>query len=807
MAEFQINNISVKDELPLIALKNVVLFPHVAIPLTVQRSKSVDALNFAMSHDRLIVFTAQKNIYDDVKTKDLFNVATVGRIFEVHQLPNGSYQVEVEGVSRVVVESFSQTDPFFKVKISPFPVGAHDIDDAETRGFIRTVIEHFKKIAASRVMSSILPGLMDILGQIRDPEQIISLISMNLNLELQEQQDILESPSIKDALKKLSIFITRELEILDTEKKVFKETKRQIGKLQKEMFLREQMKSIEKELGIDSEKSEYDTLRNKIEAAGMTKEVKAKALKELDRLEKMPAFSPEVSYVRNYLDLLIDLPWARKSTAKFDIKAADKILEDDHYALEKAKERILEYLAVQKQVGKIKGPILCFFGPPGTGKTSIGKSIAKALNRKFIRVSVGGLRDEAEIRGHRRTYVGAMPGRIIQGIQTAGVQNPVFMLDEIDKIGMDFRGDPSAALLEALDPEQNFAFSDNYLEVPFDLSDVLFIATANQLDTIPHALRDRLEIIEFPGYTEEEKLHIAKQYLVGKLFEQHGLKKDSVTITDEAIRDIIRNHTREAGVRSLERQIAKVLRKVTRKIVENKLKGKLKIDKDAIHSYLGPVQYSHHEAEKRNEIGVATGLAWTPVGGETLAIEATSMPGRGKMITTGQLGDVMKESIQAALSYARSKAAMLGIKNDFYKEDIHVHVPAGGIPKDGPSAGVAMAVAIISLLTKAPVHKDVGMTGEITLRGHVLEIGGLKEKVLAAHRAGLKTIIIPEANKKDLEDIPKEIKKTLTFKPVKNMDEVLAIALVPKKQTRTSDVSTRSRRIPIIPRAVRRTSA
>ncbi len=785
MASQEDFNINLNQDLPFIALKNVVLFPHVAMPLLVQRPKSIDSLDFAMSKDKLLVFVAQKNVYDDVKIKDLFRVGTVGKVLDVHKLADGSFQVEVEGITRVVIEQFTQTDPFFKVKVSPFLT--EQDNSVESEVLMRTTIEQFRKIMESRTLPGALPKLLSVLSRIKDPEQVINLISMNLNLDLKDQQSILETANIREALKRLNIFITREVEIIDTEKRVFKETKRQISKLQKEMFLREQMKSIEKELGIEDEKSEFDTLRAKIRAAGMPAEVETKALKELDRLEKMPSFSPEVSYLRTYLDLLIDLPWNKKASSKIDLKEAEKILNEDHYGLGKIKERILEYLAVQKQVGKIKGPILCFFGPPGTGKTSIGKSIARAMGRKFIRVSLGGLHDEAEIRGHRRTYVGAMPGRIIQSIQNVGNKNPVFMLDEIDKVGADFRGDPSAALLEALDPEQNASFSDNYLEVPFDLSDVLFITTANMLDTIPPALRDRLEIIEFPGYTEEEKLNIAKNYLVPKLFEQHGLKKNSnLQFTDSAIRDIINKHTREAGVRDLERQLSKILRKIIRKMSESKLRGKIKIDPKSIHGYLGPVRFSHQEAEKKNEIGVATGLAWTPVGGEVLSIEASSMPGKGKLIPTGQLGEVMKESIQIALSYARSKASMLGISTDFYKEDIHVHVPSGAIPKDGPSAGVAMATSIISLLTKIPIRKDVGMTGEITLRGNVLEIGGFKEKVLAAHRAGLKLVIAPERNKKDIEDIPAEIKKDLKFEFVKSMDEVLSLSLVSKKNRKVN---------------------
>ncbi|MEK7151542.1 MAG: endopeptidase La [Patescibacteria group bacterium] len=776
---FTSDNITIKDELPLIPLKNVVLFPRVAIPLLVQRPKSAGSLDLAMSQDRLVVFVAQKNIYDDVDQKDLFRVGTVGRVFEVHKLPDGSSKVNVEGIVKVKIKDFLQVDPFFKVKIEP--IKSLSSRGVEVEALMRAIIEQFRKLLEVRQLPAALNDLVEALNQVRDPEQVVHLITINLNLELKDQQEILEIIDPIEALKKVNSYISRELEIIEAEKKVFKETKKQLGKMQKEMFLREQMKSIEKELGIDDEKGEVEVLRSKIKAAGMSKETEAKALKELGRLEKMPSFSPEVSYLRTYLDWLVELPWSKKSSGnggKLELKNAEKILNDDHYGLKKAKERILEYLAVQKQVGKIKGPILCFVGPPGVGKTSIGKSIARALGRKFVRMSLGGLRDEAEIRGHRRTYVGALPGRIIQGINTAGTRNPVFMLDEIDKVGIDFRGDPSAALLEALDPEQNSAFSDHYLEVPFDLSDVLFITTANMLDTIPHALRDRLEIIEFPGYTEEEKLHIVKKYLMPKLFTEHGLSGEAINFNDQVLSDIIRKHTREAGVRDLERQVATVIRKITRKIVEKKTKGKIAVTPTTLHSYLGPIKYTHQQAEKNDEIGVSTGLAWTPVGGEVLSIEATKMPGRGKLMLTGHLGEVMRESVHAALSYARSQASKLGLKNDFYKEDIHVHVPSGAIPKDGPSAGLAMATAIISLFIGRAVRKDVGMTGEMTLRGKALEIGGVKEKVLAAHRAGLKIIILPEANKKDIvEDIPPEIRRDLKFKFVKNIDEVLKIAL------------------------------
>lgn len=778
MANLNPHNLTFSKELPLIPLKNVVLFPRVAIPLAVQRPKSASALEAAMNQDRLVVFVAQKNIHDDVIEKDLFKVGTVGRIFDTQKKPDGSFSINVEGLARVRIKDFLQEEPYFKVEIEP--VKDTPLRGIEAEAILRTTVDQFRSLLEIRGVPAALQELLPVLGQIKEAQQLIDLVTFHLNLEVKDQQDILETADSIEALKKINFYISREFEIMDAEKKVVKETRKQLGKMQKEMFLREQMRSIEKELGIDGEKSEIETLRAKIKEAHMPEETETKALKELGRLEKMPSFSPEISYLRTYLDWLIELPWSKKDgdNDKLDLKTAEKILDEDHYGLKKIKERILEYLAVQKQVGKIKGPILCFVGPPGVGKTSIGRSIAKALGRKFARMSLGGIRDEAEIRGHRRTYVGALPGRIVQGIHSVASKNPVFMLDEIDKVGADFRGDPSAALLEALDPEQNYAFSDHYLEVPFDLSDVMFITTANVLDTIPPALRDRLEVIEFPGYTEDEKLHISKKFLIPKLYREHGLKTGILTMTDGAIADIIRKHTREAGVRDLERQLATIIRKVTRQIVEKKSKAKIALTSKSLHNYLGAARYAHQHAEKKDEIGVSTGLAWTPVGGEVLSIEASKMPGRGKLLLTGQLGEVMRESVHAALSYARSKAAKLGIKDDFYKEDIHVHVPSGAIPKDGPSAGIAMATALISLFTGKPVRRDVGMTGEITLRGKVLEIGGVKEKVLAAHRAGLKTIILPEDNKKDVaEDIPPDVRRDLKFSFVRNIDEVLKLAL------------------------------
>ncbi|MDP3792628.1 MAG: endopeptidase La [bacterium] len=777
MSQFKVHNVLIPEELPLIALKNTVLFPKVVIPLIVQRPKSISALEQAMASERLVFFVTQKNIEDNVQTPDLFRIGTIGRIVSTFKLPDGSSKVDVEGLVKAKISDFSSEEPFFKVKFEPMVGKDSNGDNLEEKALARLVIDRFRSISELKLFPSVSPEIIYMMSQIKDTDQIVSLITVNLNLEIQDQQSILESPSQVEAMKKLNYFLTREVEILEAEKTVAKETKKQIGKMQKELFLREQLKSIEKELGVDDEKDEFNGLKAKIETAGMPKEVKEKAVKELNRLMKMPPFNPEVSYLRTYLDLLVELPWSKKTKEKIDLKEAEKILNQDHYGLTKVKERVLEYLAVQKQVGKLKGPILCLVGPPGTGKTSIGQSIAKALGRKFVRISLGGLRDEAEIRGHRRTYVGALPGRIIQGLNTAGAKNPVFMLDEIDKIGMDFRGDPSAALLEALDPQQNNVFSDHYLEVPFDLSEVMFITTANILDTIPPALRDRLEVIAFPGYTEMEKFNIAKNFLMPKVFTDHGLKKKSLSFADSALSDVIQKHTREAGVRDLERQLASIARKVTRKLVETPSHKQIVITKETVHRYLGPAKYTHQMAETKDEIGRATGLAWTPVGGEILDIEVAKMPGKGKLTLTGQLGIVMKESALAALSFARAYSSKFGVKEDFNLDDIHIHVPEGGIKKDGPSAGIAITTALISMFLKKPFKKEVCMTGEVTLRGKVLGIGGMKEKVLAAHRAGLKVIILPADNKKDMEDIPKEIKKDVKFYFAKTMDDVLKIAL------------------------------
>ncbi len=781
MAELSINNTTVSDQLPLIALKNTVLFPKVVIPLIVQRAKSVAAMEAALAADRLVLFVTQKNVEDETGEDDLFSVGTIGRIISVFRLPDGSAKVDVEGVGRARIVQYLGFAPFLHVRVEPI-ASKDSMESPENSALLRRVLEQFKHVAEVRSFPAILPEVVYLMTQLRDAEQIIGLVAANLNLDMRQQQDILEMREHGDAMRQLNIYLSREMEVLEAEKDLARETKRKIGRMQKEFFLREQLKNIEKELGVDEDGDELNSIKLKIDNAKMPQAVHEKAMKEFNRLSKMPPMSPEVSYIRTYLDWLVELPWNATTKDKIDLKQAKKILDEDHAGLEKVKDRILEYLAVQKQVGKLKGPILCFYGPPGTGKTSIGQSIARAVGRKFVRVSLGGMRDEAEIRGHRRTYVGAMPGRIVQGLHSAKVRNPVFLLDEIDKLGMDFRGDPSSALLEALDPQQNHVFSDHYLEMPLDLSDVLFITTANSLETVPPALRDRLEIIDFPGYTETEKLKIAKGYLVPRALTDHGFKKGQVKVPDPVLLNIIREYTREAGVRELARLIGAVTRKVTRRLIEsNRSDSKVVVTVRDVATMLGPEKVVHDAAESKDQVGMAMGLAWTPVGGELLPIEVARMPGKGKLILTGQLGDVMRESAQAALSYARAYAARQGIDVDMGKEDLHIHLPSGAIKKDGPSAGIALTTALISLFTKTPVRHEVAMTGEVTLRGKVTIIGGLKEKSLAALRAGITTILIPADNKRDLADMPKEAKAKLKFITVKTMDQVIDAALRSKK--------------------------
>ncbi|MEA3272346.1 MAG: endopeptidase La [Patescibacteria group bacterium] len=768
-------NIKIKSELPLLALRGAVVFPRIAAPLFILDKASLKAVDAAMKGDRLVVCTTvNKEKSGPLTPADFYKVGVVAKIRDMVRQPDGKVRVLIEGIDRAKITGFVKADGYIRVKLAKFSKPKFEKNE-KIEAQMYNLVSQFKECVN---MGATVPfDVLLIVMNITDPWQLCDIITLNLEFKTAEKQAILEAESIEQKLDRAAISITRLIKVLRMSKKIQTETGKELGKMEREMFLREQLKTIQKELGMLDGKSDEDDMSEKIKKAKMSKGAEKQALKELARLEGMPSFSPEIAYIRTYLEWLSGLPWSIKTASKLNIKQAEKILNEDHYGLLKVKERILEYLAVQKLVGKIKGPILCFAGPPGTGKTSIGKSIARSLGRKFVRMSLGGVRDEAEIRGHRRTYVGALPGRIIQGINTAGTKNPVFMLDEIDKLSHDaMRGDPSSALLEALDPEQNNEFADHYLEVPFDLSDVMFITTANLLDTVPPALRDRMEVIEFPGYTEDEKFHIATGYLFPKQLKNHGLTEKNLGFDESGLREIIRSYTREAGVRNLERQIASVCRKIAKTVAENGVKNTVVKGEDA-QKYLGPRKFTSTLKEETDEVGVATGLAWTEAGGEILLIEATRMIGKGKLILTGHLGKVMQESAQAAFSYARTKAGDYKTTMDFGKNDFHIHVPAGAIPKDGPSAGVAMASVLASLLVGKPLRKDVGMTGEITLHGKVMEIGGVKEKVLAAHRAGLKTIILPKNNEKDLVDIPEKIKKSIRFIFASTIDDVLKVAL------------------------------
>lgn len=758
--------------IPLIPIRDGVIFPNTDSVLTFGRPKSLAALESSFSSERIVCFVLQKNSkLNDPSPSDLYTIGTLSRIERMTRT-EGEIIAQVRGITRVRIKSIFEEGSYLMAKVVEVP----DIVDnsPEIKALCNHLTNEFRRAMNLGKTVDFLV-FMNIMSD-NSPYEFADLIASVLDIKPSERQELLEINDVRKRLEKITDLLTKELKVLELEKRIASKTQERFEKGAREAILRERLKTIEKELGDEDETGTQEILE-KIKKAGMPAEIEEKARKEAKKLSQMAQFNPEAGYIRNYLEWLVSLPWAVKSQNNVNIKKAEKILDEDHYGLKKAKERIVEYLAVHKLAGKMKGPILCFAGPPGVGKTSIGKSIARSLGRKFVRVSLGGIRDEAEIRGHRRTYVGALPGRIIQGIKDAGTRNPVFMLDEIDKVGTDFRGDPSSALLEALDPEQNNQFSDHYLEVPFDLSDVMFVTTANVLDTIPPALRDRLEIINFAGYTHDEKFKIADEFLLKKQIENHGLSVGKVEITDSAIRFIIEHYTREAGVRSLERQIATVLRKVAKLTAEGKAQ-KVKITEKEVVKYLGPIKISSTLLEKKDEIGMSTGLAWTEAGGDILFIEVALMPGKGQLILTGQLGDVMKESCQAAMSYIRARARQFGLSEKFYQKiDVHVHVPEGAVPKDGPSAGIAITSAIISALTKIPVNRKVGMTGEITLRGRVMEIGGLKEKVIAAHRAGLKTIIVPKENKKDLIDIPKEVLKDLSFKFVSHMDEVIGIAL------------------------------
>lgn len=785
MTDYSTQSIKLPEKLPVGPLRDTVMFPGTSLPIVSGRSKSKAALDQAWSADRLVVFVTQKNNrIEEPSEKDLYQVGTVCLLKRMIKNPEGEYSVSAEGLAKVFIKKFTQSSPYLEAEVGEIPELYEK--NEETEALTRTVRDQFRRFIELGGNPLLDPGALSnwaaswtVVSQNEDPNLLVNSIAQAVDFKTIDKQQLLEMVSAVDKLQRLSELLAKEIKVLEIAQNISSKTQERVSKMTKEAILREQMRSIEEELGENGDQNqEIREFEQKIKKSGMPKEVREKALKELSGLAKMSQFNPEASYKRNYLEWLTDLPWQLKDSAKVDMKKAESVLDEDHHGLNKVKERILEYLAVHKLSGKVKGPILCFAGPPGTGKTSIGKSIAKSLGRKFVKVSLGGIRDEAEIRGHRRTYVGSMPGRIIQAIKQAGTTNPVFMLDEIDKIGADYRGDPSAALLEALDPEQNNAFSDHYLEVPFDLSNVMFITTANVLDTIPMALRDRLEIIRYPGYTEEEKFNIAKKFLIPKQITTHGLKLSKIQFADEAIMAIVQKYTREAGVRSLEREITSVVRKIARKIAEGDKEKVFKVTPEDVTKLLGPAKFSPQLAEVEDTIGTSTGMAWTEVGGEILFIEVTLMPGRGQLTLTGQLGDVMKESAQAAMAYVRSHWKELGLSERFYqKVDVHVHVPEGATPKDGPSAGVAMTTAIISAFTKNPIKKDVAMTGEITLRGRVLEIGGLKEKVLAAHRAGVKTVIAPENNRKDLEDIPENIQKDLTFIFVKQVDEALKIAL------------------------------
>ena len=768
--------LKLKSELPLIPLKDLVLFPRLSVPLTIGEEKSLLALNDAMQTDQVCIFSALKPSEGGaVSPEQIYRVGTAAKIIEASKQPDGTARILVQGMARVKISAFVSSNPYFKVAAEILP-DFFPVKNEKIEALMYSALNQFKECV--NLGATVPFDILLVILNMANPLELADLIAVNIDFSLAERQSLLEAENAEERLDRVNQALGRQIKVLRMARKIQTETGKELGKMEREMMLREQLKAIEKELGVVGGRSDIEDVRKKIDESGMSEETKEIAKKELARLEGMPSFSPEISYIRTYLDWLIGLPWAKRDEKAINVKEAGKILDEDHYGLEKVKERVTEYLAVQKLVGKIKGPILCFVGPPGTGKTSIGKSIARALGRKFFRMSLGGIRDEAEIRGHRRTYVGALPGRIIQGIKTAGTKNPVFMLYEIDKVGADFRGDPTSALLEALDPEQNNSFSDHYLEVPFDLSDVMFITTANLLDPIQPALKDRMEVIDFPGYTEEEKFNIATKFLIPKQLKDNGLSGGGTVITEPALREIIRAYTLEAGVRNLEREISKIFRKIAKEVSTDGKKN-YKVGLDDLKKYLGVPRFRHLAAEKADEVGVVTGLAWTEAGGDILLIEATRMPGKGNLILTGQLGKVMQESAQAAFSYARAKISFWKIKDKFWsEEDIHVHVPAGAIPKDGPSAGVAMGVVLVSLLTGKKIRIKVGMTGEITLRGRVLEIGGVKEKVLAAHRAGLKTIILPKDNEKDLEDVPDEVRKTMEFKFVTEMDEVLKLALV-----------------------------
>ncbi len=774
---FDLEGQEIPAELPMMAVRDVVVFNYMIIPLFVGRPASISAINDAMTKDKLILLATQKDAaLDDPGPNDVYKIGMVCMIMRTLNLPDGRLKVLIQALNKAQVDDISQEDPHLLAKITVLKDNEISEMTVEIEALMRTVREHTEKILSLKgIISS---DLMMILNNIEEPGRLADLVVSNLRLKTSESQEILETLDQVARLKKVSDFLRKELEVSTMQAKIESDAKDEMSKSQREYYLREQIQALKKELGDDDERSEeIEELRTKLTQIRMPKDVRKEALKQLKRFEMMHPDASEATIVRTYLDWIVDIPWKQSTKDKLDLKEARKVLDADHYGLDKVKERILEYLAVRKLNNSSKGPILCFVGPPGVGKTSLGRSIARAMDRKFYRLSLGGMHDEAEIRGHRRTYIGAMPGRIIQGLKTVGSNNPVFMMDEIDKVGQDYRGDPSSALLEVLDPEQNFSFSDHYLNLPFDLSKVMFVVTANMADSIPAPLYDRMEIIRLSGYTLEEKQVIAKRYLLPRQIKENGLKKKHITIEDNVLGDIIKFYTREAGLRNLEREIGKVCRKIARKIAEGG-RGPYKISHRTLPNYLGPQQFSpEDELDKIDQPGLATGLAWTEVGGVLLYIEVSILKGKGGIMLTGQLGDVMKESAQAALSFCRSKLDKLKLPDTYFEEiDIHIHVPAGAIPKDGPSAGITMATALYSALSGHNVRPDIAMTGEITLRGRVLPIGGLKEKALAALRAGIKTVIIPNDNKKDLVEIPKDLRQKIKFIPVKNMNRVLSIA-------------------------------
>jgi ATP-dependent Lon protease len=763
--------------MPVLPLRDVVVYPYMVIPLFVGRDKSISALEAAMADDKQILLAAQKNAsLDDPEPEDLYRTGTVANILQLLKLPDGTIKVLVEGAERAKVLNYLSTEDYFQAQVSLLGNESEGLDEREGEVLMRSVLAQFDQYV--KLSKKVPPEILSSLAGIEEPGRLADTIAAHMSLKIEEKQNILEIDDMRKRLEHLIGLMEGEIDLLQVEKRIRGRVKRQMEKSQREYYLNEQMKAIQKELGdMDDGHNELDDLANKIEKAGMSKEAREKADAELGKLRMMSPMSAEATVVRNYIDWLVNVPWKKRTKVRHDLAKAMEVLEADHYGLEKVKERILEYLAVQQRAKKVKGPILCLVGPPGVGKTSLGKSIARATNRKFIRMSLGGVRDEAEIRGHRRTYIGAMPGKIIQNLAKVETRNPLYLLDELDKMSMDFRGDPASALLEVLDPEQNNSFNDHYLEVDYDLSDVMFVATANSLN-IPGPLLDRMEVIRLAGYTEDEKVNIAERYLVSKQVAQTGLNEDEISINESAIRDVIRYYTREAGVRGLEREISKICRKAVKQILLEPETKKLSVTSRNLEKFLGVRRFRFGSAEETDQIGQVTGLAWTEVGGELLTIEAVKMPGKGKHSVTGQLGDVMKESVQAAMSVVRSRVKALGLDPEFYSDsDIHIHVPEGAVPKDGPSAGVGMCTALVSVLTGIPVRADVAMTGEITLRGEVLPIGGLKEKLLAAHRGGIKIVLIPEENTRDLTDIPKNIKQNLDIRPVRWIDDVLEVAL------------------------------